>query len=189
MPSESGEIRYDRPDLIIDVHRLVHTLEKHGRVFFRYAAFGTLHCLYGFNSRLMAADYEVDRGLAEEGSPPTSPAERLWVGPEWAGPPGVGTPEENGHTLWIRQNDNKGTSAWLNRGGYHDPGYLVEKFLDRPSPVDALGLGVLFLLIEQQRGLSYDTVPTIERWIEVLDGERELPQFARELAGDAWPGS
>lgn len=167
MPSEYGELRYDSPDLVLDARRVAKVLDEHGRVAFRYAAFGTLHCFIAMDSRqLVTQPYERD------------PERELWVGPY--GPPGV-NPALNTHTLWVRQNSNVGTSTWLNRAGYHDPMYLVEKLQgDAINPTDALGLGVLFLLIETGRGLVYDIIPTITKWIEQLEGEKEMPAFVTE---------
>lgn len=171
MPNSSGEIRYDRPDMVMDSARVARTLDRHGIVAFRYAAFGTLHCFIAMDSNRLLG--------APNAAQPGAPQDQLWIGPY--APPGIGEPERNSHTLWVRQNSNTGRSAWLNRAGYHDPLYLSEKFDEKANPTDALGLGVLFLLIETRRGLVYDIVPTIEKWTETLEGEKELPAFMTQI--------
>lgn len=165
MPSEHGEIRWDRADMLEDVQKLAEVLRHNGRVSFHYAAFGTLHVLIGIESQHLLLG---------------SAGQALWAGGVFGMPPGVHDPrEENSHTLWVRQNSNEGRSAWLANGGYHVPGYVAEKFCERANPTDGLGLGILFLLLEHYRWDATDDEQldrTIKQWVE-QSPERDLPAF------------
>jgi hypothetical protein len=170
MPTEHGEIRYDRADMLEDAQHIADLLDAHGRASFRYAAFGTLHVFSAIESRTLLQD--------NLGQP-------LWLGGTFGLPDGVGRPPANSHTLWVRLNGgdrgNEGRSAWLASGGYHVPNYVAAKFCNRANPIDGLGLAVLMLLVEGSRDIpdagvdSYARDDAIKAWVEGTG--RPLPAY------------
>ena len=167
MPSEHGEIRYDRPDFRDDCRRVAKYLDTYGRVSFAFAAFGTLHQMIAMDAKLLGS---------EDGLP-------TWIGRP---PEGIGDPEDNSHTLWIRENaggqGNMGMSAWLAQGHLHVPEYVAEKFTAHKNLADGTALAVCLLMIENCR--CEEPMPhirvrdLIKMWVGHARGtDGELPAF------------
>jgi len=154
MPSYSGEVALDRPDLPFDARAIAAELDARGSACFHYAAFGT-------GWRMLVIDQEhVEHG---NGHYTRRRVEGLGRG--------------GGFTLWLRETGNHMQGPWLNRKLEHVPPYLAEKF--DVGDIDGYGIAVLISLVDGAReGVDLEeTAGRIRTWADRLERSDSTPRF------------
>lgn len=162
-----SELNYDQPSLWDDGGTLATVLEERGHVAFAYGAFGTRHAMMAINAICFADAY--------------GQTDVPWFA---SAPEGIGDPQDNRYTLWLRQSGpNQHTGSWMIRGGNHVPPYVAEKLLN-DNPIDGIGLGTMIEIIEaHRRGDGRESVEaSTEQWItrteSSLNGARDFERPA-----------